>query len=310
MEKAGGFFMQRVRKQIACPEYAECTGTPITIGFLDTGIRKHPDFEDRIIYFKDFINDKKECYDDSGHGTHVCGIAAGSGRMSEGKYRGISPYSHIVVGKVLDENGDGTADKMMEGLLWMIENRTRLQIRIINISIGIGNLKDEKKLKELIETIEKACHNGILVICAAGNLGPGPGTISPLGVSKNVLTVGCHDGTFFEGNSNRCETYSGRGPTKYAIKKPDIVAPGTEITSCNADFYQKNKTIQNAYTVKSGTSMATPIVTGAAALIMQKYPALTQEMVKKKLLYSAKDLKEPWTKQGWGMLNIRNALMI
>lgn len=309
--------MQRVREQIACPDPQMCSGTPVTIGILDTGAAKHPDFKDRIVAFCDFVNGRKDCYDDSGHGTHVCGIAAGDGTLSEGKYRGIAPESLLIVGKVLNEEGDGSADHMIEGLNWMLELKEPLGLRIINISIGVGNLKDKQKKQELLAKLEEVRQSGILVICAAGNLGPAKGSISPLGVSRRVITVGCHDGNYYSDYSNRCETYSGRGPTKDAIRKPDLVAPGTEIVSCNAFFSLQRKgrhvlTMHpvNAYTAKSGTSMATPMVTGAAALLLQKNPSLNPEQIKKQLLYSATDLGEPWTKQGWGMLNIRKALEI
>lgn len=307
--------MQRVRTQIACPEPDICSGKPVTIGFLDTGVARHPDFEDRILVFRDFVNKKDSCYDDSGHGTHVCGIAVGDGRLSEGKYRGIAPESLLAIGKVLNEEGDGLADHMIAGLNWFLEIKEQINLRIINISIGLGNLKDRQKKQELLAKVEEAWQRGILVVCAAGNLGPAKGSISPLGASRRVVTVGCHDGNFFGENANRCETYSGRGPSKDTIIKPDLVAPGTEIISCNAHFYYQKKrrhvhTIQtvNAYTAKSGTSMATPMVSGAAALLLQKNPGLNPEQIKKKLLYSATDLGEAWTKQGWGMLNICRAL--
>lgn len=302
--------MYRVREQIACPDEAEIQGEPTVIAFLDTGVSGHPDFQNRIIGFKDFVGGKEGFYDDSGHGTHVCGIAAGNGELSDGKYRGVAPKSRIVAVKVLDKNGDGTIDHMIEGLSWIISNRESLKIRVVNISIGAGILRNEEKKQELLEIVEKAWSEGLVVVCAAGNLGPERGTISPLGVSSRVITVGCHDGEYFKDKSNRCETYSGRGPTKYAIKKPDLVAPGTEIVSCNGEFRSDSLLKLHAYSKKSGTSMATPMVSGAAALLLQKNPRLNNEMVKKKLLYAATDLKEPWTKQGWGMLNIRRALSL
>lgn len=300
--------MYRVREQIACPDASEVLGEPIVIAFLDTGVSGHPDFQNRIVGFQDFVGGRKEFYDDSGHGTHVCGIAAGNGEVSDGKYRGVAPKSRIVMAKVLDKNGDGTVDHMIEGLSWIIQSRERLHIRVVNISVGVGALKREEKKQKLIELIDQAWITGLVVVCAAGNLGPERGSISPLGVSSRVITVGCHDGEYFKDKSNRCETYSGRGPTKYAIKKPDLVAPGTEIVSCNAEYRPDSLFGLHAYMKKSGTSMATPMVSGAAALLLQKNPQLNNEMVKKKLLYAATDLKEPWTKQGWGMLNIRRAL--
>lgn len=299
--------MFRVREQIACPNMERNRNSPVTIAFLDTGVSLHPDLLDRIIYFKDFVNGRTVCYDDAGHGTHVCGIAAGSGLLSGGKYSGVAPESKIVMVKVLDQNGDGSADMMMQGLAWIVENREKLHIRIVNISIGLGTLKDEEKKQQLLEVVENAWYHGLVVVCAAGNLGPEKGSISPLGVSNKVITVGCHDGGYFRDKSNRCETYSGRGPTKYAIKKPDLVAPGTDIFSCNA-LFQRHDQRHPAYIKKSGTSMATPQAAGAAALLLQKIPFLNNEMVKKRLLYTAVDLQEPWTKQGWGMLNIKRAL--
>lgn len=161
-----------------------------------------------------------------------------------------------------------------------------------------------------MKKIEEAWDEGLFIVCAAGNLGPGKGSISPLGASCKVVTVGCHDGEYFKDYENRCETYSGRGPTKTAIKKPDLVAPGTEIISCNAYLYKKNKHYQNGYIAKSGTSMATAMVSGAAALLMQINPYMSREQIKKKLFYTALDLGEPWIKQGWGMLNIGRALSL
>lgn len=299
--------MFRVREQIACPLVEE-TDSPVTIAFLDTGVSLHPDLCDRIVCFKDFVNHRNVCYDDAGHGTHVCGIAAGSGKLSQGRYRGVAPDVSIVMGKVLDESGDGAADTMMQGLAWILEQREAYKIRILNISIGVGSLEDAQKKQELLSMVERAWNQGLVVVCAAGNLGPKPGSISPLGAGSKVITVGCHDGMYFRDKNNRCETYSGRGPTRYTIKKPDLVAPGTEIISCNAGFRKTGDGYFQPYIRKSGTSMATPQVAGAAALILQKKPYLSNEMVKKKLLYAATDLGEPWTKQGWGMLHIQRAL--
>ena len=130
--------------------------------------------------------------------------------------------------------------------------------------------------KELVlqEKIEQVWISGILVICAAGNKGPGDGTISAVGGSSRVVTVGCHDGSYAKDKPGRCETYSGRGRLGSVIRKPDLVAPGKDIVSCNAYFYKINGKIRNAYTTKCGTSMATPVVSGAAALLLGKYPEI------------------------------------
>ena len=101
--------MFRVRNQVGCTDELlySCKGTGVTVAMLDTGIANHPDFEDRVVGFKDFVNGKGQVYDDSGHGTHVAGCLCGSGKLSEGKYKGIAPSSYLFVGKVLDKKGDG-----------------------------------------------------------------------------------------------------------------------------------------------------------------------------------------------------------
>lgn len=294
--------MYRVRKQLGCSDSMQqsCKGSPITVAVLDTGIYLHPDLKGRIVGFQDFVNYKSMIYDDSGHGTHVTGCIGGSGLSSGGKYKGIAPQSLFCVGKVLDREGEGSIESMYHGLLWVIQNRLHYHIRILNISVGIGQNGERKRLEEVVGLLEAVWDSGIVVICAAGNAGPENGTISPLGKSRKVITVGCHEGGYFGNRENLCENYSGRGDEKEPFRKPDIVAPGTDIISCN------NK--GNGYVKKSGTSMATPIVSGAAALLLQKYPYLNNEQVKRKIIYSAKDLGDSWNKQGWGMLDIEKLL--
>ncbi|MDD2972405.1 MAG: S8 family peptidase [Lachnospiraceae bacterium] len=301
--------MYRVKNQLNWQEALEqgLTGRNITIAVLDTGIAAHPDFNGRIIAFKDFIHNKGKYYDDSSHGTHVCGIIAGNGSLSEGKFCGIAPMANLVVGKILDENGNGTIESMDRAIRWLIENRQVYHIRILNISIGT-QMEDEATTKAIMECVEKAWNAGIIVVTAAGNGGPKLMSISSIGVSNKVLTVGCHDGGFFGTREDLCENYSGRGPTRFSLKKPDVVAPGTDIISCNGKIRKVRNTYQNPYVAKSGTSMATPIVSGACALYLEKYPSAGNDEVKQRIIYSARDMNENWTKQGWGMLDIQKLL--
>ncbi|MDD6491947.1 MAG: S8 family peptidase [Firmicutes bacterium] len=302
--------MLRVRQQIGCSDELtiSCGKKGVTIAILDTGIAVHPDFDDRIIAFKDFVNKKSGMYDDSGHGTHVAGCLCGSGLISLGRYRGIAPYSKLVVGKVLDSNGDGQIENMIRGLEWVLKRQEEYDIRILNISIGMGEARDKEQVQRLLELINHAWKRGLIVVCAAGNTGPDPMTISLLGTAREVITVGCHEGGFFGKKEQLCENYSGRGPSPYAMKKPDVVAPGTDIISCNARFEKIGRYYRKAYIVKSGTSMSTPIVSGGLALLLQKYPSLTNEQAKQRLLYTSRDLNEPWSKQGWGMIQIDRLL--
>lgn len=302
--------MWRVKEQIACTEkvHRKYRGRNISVAVLDTGIFLHPDLSDRILNFRDFIHQMEEPYDDSGHGTHVVGCLAGDGYLSEGRFCGIAPSCNLIIGKVLDKKGMGNIDNMISAIHWIMQNRDKYNIRILNISIGFEEQVSEYKIKKLVSLLEDIWSQGMLVIVAAGNKGPKTKSISPLGMSKNIMTVGCHDLDYHKDGVTLCESYSGRGPSVFSLKKPDIVAPGTNIISTCCHCRRAGKQFIDIYESKSGTSFATPLVSGAAALLLEKNPNLTPEEVKFRLCFTATDLKEPWNKQGWGMLNVSRAL--
>mgnify|MGYP002907464937 FL=1 len=136
---------------------------------------------------------------------------------------------------------------------------------------------------------------------AAGNNGPGRGTVTVPGISRKIITVGSLDDRIYTDERGRkYANYSGRGPTKSCIVKPEIVTAGSGIVSCS------NK--RDGYTVKSGTSMAAPIVTAAIALLLQKKPYLTPAMVKMRLHDTAVSIRLPKEQQGWGMLDVKALL--
>lgn len=302
--------MDRVKKLIHAEEEEvfPYTGSGVTVAILDTGIAMRPDFADRVIGFRDFVGTSRMPYDDCGHGTHVAGCLCGNGACSGGLYAGVAPGCRILSGKVLDDKGDGTISNMAAGIEWVLDSRELYQIKILNISVSMGETDHVRMMQYLVSCLEKVWDAGIFVVVAAGNKGPAAGSISPLGASRKVVTVGCHDGNSFHGRQNSCESYSGRGPTCAELKKPDIVAPGTDIMSCSAGFRQTVRGCRDAYIVKNGTSMSTPLVAGAAALCLQKYPEYSNEQLKRRILWSASDLGESWSKQGWGMLNVARSL--
>lgn len=302
--------MFRVREQLGCSDRLinACGNKGVTVAILDTGIGKHPDFESRILSFKDFLNGHKSLYDDSGHGTHVAGCIAGNGTASDGKYKGMAPCSKLLVGKVLNHKGDGNIEEMINGIHWVLENKARYDVRILNVSIGMSEGTEKERMERLLQAVDEAWQEGLAVVCAAGNMGPELMTLSPIGTLKKVITVGCNEGGYFGNREYLCENYSGRGPSPYAVKKPDVVAPGTDIVSCNMHIERRGGKYRNAYISKSGTSMSTPIVSGGLALLLQKYPYFSNEQAKKKLQYSATDLNLPWSKQGWGMINVERML--
>ncbi len=281
------------------------TGKGIGLAVMDTGAFLHPDFRDRVAAFQDIVRGRKRCYDDNGHGTHILGIAAGDGRMSKGRHRGMAPGAHLIVVKVLDFRGNGTVKNVLAGVDYLLGNRERLGIRVVNISMGAFDEEGMEEDSELVRGVEKLWDAGMVVVAAAGNNGPAPMTIATPGISRKLITVGCSDDdreTHIDGN--RMRDYSGRGPTAACICKPDLVAPGCEIISCNRMLRASDP----PYTIKSGTSMATPAAAGAIACLLEKYPAMTNVQVKLKLRESCVKVDMPESKQGWGILDYERLL--
>ncbi len=290
-------------------------GRGVSVAVLDTGIYPHNDFvgrRNRLIQFKDFVNSKEECYDDNGHGTHVAGILGGDGYESKGKYVGIAPECNIIGVKVLNEKGSGNISDVLAGIQWVIHNKNKLNIRVINLSVGTDDIEGEDAA--LVRGVNAAWDAGLVVVAAAGNNGPKKGTITTPGISRKIITVGSSDDAeTVDIFGDYITNYSGRGPTKACIKKPDVVAPGSNITSCKADttyapskrYYPSNYL---GYICKSGTSMATPIVSGAIALLLSLKPQLTNKEIKLKLMDSVNDLGFPQSRQGWGRIDLQKFL--
>ena len=270
------------------------TGQGIGVCILDTGIYEHIDFTGRIWAFYDFLAFKRRPYDDNGHGTHVAGLVAGDGTASMGKYRGAAPGCGIIALKVLDRYGTGSQDDVLRALRWIREYRQQYRIRVVNISVGT-TCNSKRNHARLLKSVEQLWDEGVVVVTAAGNQGPRPGSITAPGSSKKVITVGSSD--LLEGRS----AISGRGPTAECVCKPDIVAPGNKIMSCVPGK-------PYSYGVKSGTSMSTPLVTGAIACALEKNPALTNTDIKTMLMNSADDMGLPQNLQGWGKFNRRKFL--
>lgn len=270
------------------------TGKGIGVCILDTGIYEHIDFTGRIWTFYDFLDFKRRPYDDNGHGTHVAGLVAGDGTASMGKYRGAAPGCGIIALKVLDRYGNGSQDDVLRALRWIREYRQQYRIRVVNISVGT-TCNSKRNHARLLESVEQLWDEGVVVVTAAGNQGPRPGSITAPGSSKKVITVGSSD--LLEGRS----AISGRGPTAECVCKPDIVAPGNKIMSCVPGK-------PYSYGVKSGTSMSTPLVTGVIACALEKNPALTNTDIKTMLMNSADDMGLPQNLQGWGKFNRRKFL--
>ena len=297
------YILNRVRIEVGCDKViaSRYSGKNIGVAILDTGIFLHKDLKENIVMFKDFVNDNNNPYDDNGHGTHVAGIIAGTGFSSYGEYKGIAPNAHLICLKVLDEKGDGNTNDVLKALDFVIKNKERYGIRIINISIGSIPKANSGERTRLIQGVEKAWDSGICVVVAAGNNGPGPMTVTSPGISRKVITVGSSDTDYLPGGEvKKVNRFSGRGPTPFCIVKPEVVAPGIDIKSCDI--------IENSYTVKSGSSMSTAVVSGCIALLMEKYPNISNRDVKLRLYERCVDINLPKNQQGWGKLNLHSLL--
>ncbi len=311
--------MNRVRMQLGA-DIAHAKGfygKGIGVAVLDSGILPHPDFVqngNRIRRFIDFtldadnITEQREtllrsqnslfqCYDPAGHGTHVAGILCGDGTMSAGKYCGIAPESHIVCCRVLDEKGEGSAAVVATAIRWVIANRAEYGIRILNLSFG-STERDNAAAMELNVLAEEAWDCGLVVVASAGNSGPMPGSVTAPGSSKKVITVG----------GDAMELRPGRGPTPECVMKPELIAPSSGIMSTAGSMVHGNRRLRYSYIKRSGTSMATPMVSGAIAVLLGCVPSLTNKEVKAILKRSAVSAGMAKEFQGWGRVNLRNML--
>ena len=310
--------MQRVASLIHlnAARSLKLTGKGVGIAVFDTGIGRHPDLTmpgTKLQAFVDIVNHRKDYYDDNGHGTHITGIIAGSGQASQRKYEGIAPDSHFIMIKVLNQKGEGNIEDVLAGIRWLLAHYKEYNIRIVNISVGSSRGKHFDETSPLVRGVEALWEEGLIVLTAAGNHGPAPHTIGAPGNSRKIITVGASD-VMQTGNGR---DYSGRGPTESCIKKPDIVAPGSNIISCQpADstpyglygYSYDTISMEKLYHSRSGTSMSTPVASGCIALLLQQRPYLSNREVKIQLKKTAVDLGYDHSRQGWGMIRLDRLL--
>ncbi|WP_026476795.1 S8 family peptidase [Alkaliphilus transvaalensis] len=276
------------------------TGKGVGVAVIDTGVHPHSDLvtpNNRIIAFKDFVNNKNQPYDDDGHGTHVAGCIAGNGFASRGKYMGVAPDANIIGIKVLNQDGGGSISDVIAGIQWAVDNRRRYNIKVLTLSLGTAAKKNYQQ-DPLCQAVDAATAAGITVVVAAGNNGPKESTINSPAISPNVIAVGaCDDRKSKAPKDVTIADFSSRGPTIDGLSKPDILAPGVNINSLSNEG--------NNYRSLSGTSMATPIVAGCAALLWEKNPETTPLQVKNQITSHALPLGFNPDSQGAGLLDIK-----
>ena len=305
-------------------------------------LQKSDNSGSRVVYSESFVTGDTSTNDAYGHGTHVAGIVAGNGRDSQSgyaqQYMGIAPKANIINLRALDGSGSGNDSQVIAAIQRAIQLKSTYNIRVINLSLG-RPIFESYTLDPLCQAVESAWKAGIVVVVAAGNTGRsngngirGYGTIQAPGNDPNVITVGAT-------NTNSTPTrlddtiasYSSKGPTLIDhIVKPDIVAPGNRIVSllspgsyiagnysqltltpsvplvtCSVNLLGINICSSDSsakYLSLSGTSMATPIVSAAAALMIQKDPTLTPDTIKARMMKTAWKgyVSNSWAYDMWG----------
>jgi serine protease AprX len=290
------------------------SGAGVSVAVIDSGINdSHPDLwnssetASRVVYHQDFTgtpttNSNGAHYDLYGHGTHVAGIIGGNGYLSGGQYEGVAPGVTLVDLRALDENGAGTDSTVIAAIQEAIALQNTYNIRVINLSLGRGIFESYTQ-DPLCQAVESAWKSGIVVVVAAGNYGRlsvdgsnGYGTITAPGNDPFVITVGAtKDNGSSSVSAETLASYSSKGPTTYDhVVKPDLVAPGNDVVSLAAPGATLEMAFpaelvtgtngNNDYFTLSGTSMATPAVAGAAALMLQEHGNLTPDQLKARLM--------------------------
>src|SRR5687767_2913393 len=320
-------------------------GNGISIAIVDSGIdTHHTAFKNefgvsRVTASEDFTGESRTD-DPYGHGTHVASIAAGNDQIASGAYTGIAPAANLINLRILDSQGAGTTSSLLAALDWVLTFRTLHNIRVINLSVGTSAI-DSYLNDPICQAVRRVTDAGVVVVAAAGNNGRGIngekiyGQIHAPGNEPSAITVGAANtfGTDVR-NGDIVTTYSSRGPTRSFwtdasevrhydnLIKPDLVAPGNKIvgaaasnSSLLAAHPELDAEVSTLPTRRmmylSGSSMATPIAAGTAALLLQANENLSPSLIKAIFMYTAQPLSGMnMLEQGAGQLNVNGALTL
>ena len=291
---------------------SEYTGKGVTLAFLDSGFYPHPDLitpGNRVVAYHDVAAERPSLVSTEQtetwqwHGTQTSVVAAGNGSLSDGLYRGLAHESKLVLVKV-SERGRITEENIARGIKWVIENRARYDIRVLNVSLG-GDEDVPCSLSIIDQAAEEAIRAGIVVVAAAGNSGERH-SIPPAN-SPSVITVGGYSDNNQLDRSQLSLYHSNFGATADGTIKPEIVAPAEWVVA--PTFSLEQQIVSELYQHVDGTSFAAPIVTSIAAQMIQANPALTPGAIKDILISTAdRIVTEPVVRQGYGSVNARRAV--
>ncbi|MFC8076864.1 S8 family serine peptidase [Streptomyces sp. NPDC057307] len=294
--------LDRSTAQIGAPDVWKTglRGERVKVAVLDTGAdQTHPDLAGRIAAAKDFSG-SSGTGDGFGHGTHVASIVGGSGKASDGTRQGVAPAAELMIGKVLGDDGFGSESQVIAGMEWAAAEGAE----VVNMSLGSDAPSDGTDPMSLAVN-ELSESSGALFVVAAGNAGPAPGTVGSPGAADAALTVGAVD------RDDSLAEFSSRGPRpgNYGVK-PDVTAPGVGIVAARAAGTTMGDPVDERYTAASGTSMATPHVAGAAALLTQRHPDWSAARIKDALISTARVIAgQQVTEQGGGRIDVAAAAL-
>jgi subtilisin family serine protease len=274
------------------------TGKGVKVAVLDTGVdATHPDLKDQVIEAKNFTA-AADATDHFGHGTHVASIVAGTGAKSGGTYKGVAPDAKILNGKVLDDSGSGDDSGILAGMEWAAAQGAS----VINLSLGGYDTPEVDPLEAEVNKL--SAEKGVLFAIAAGN--EGPQSIGSPGSADAALTVGAVD------DKDKLADFSSTGPRAGdGAIKPDVTAPGVDITAAAAKGSLIDQEVgekPEGYLTISGTSMATPHVAGAAAILKQEHPDWGYTELKGALTGSTKGGTYTPFQQGSGRIQVDKAI--
>jgi serine protease AprX len=280
------------------------TGRGVTVAVLDTGVAPNlPDLAGRLVQVTDDVTGQTtpcknlsgelDCNDRYGHGTFIAGLVAGNGASSGGKWKGVAPDASILSVKAAGADGSADVSNILAAIQWVVSFKERYNIRVLNLSLGTDSTQDWR-VDPLNYAVERAWEAGMAVVVAASNKGPAPKTITKPADDPWVITVGATDdrGTAALGD-DQLPDFSGRGPTAHGVAKPDVVAPGAHVISLRAPGSTVDREfpvyVDGSYRRGSGTSMATGVVSGVVALMLQANPGFSPDRVKHALVATAQD---------------------
>ena len=294
------------------------TGAGVTVAVLDTGVAAVPDLAGRVVAGPDFSGERNSTHDSYGHGTVMAGIVAGDGTSSAslagGAYVGMAPKARVLSVKVAGRGGATDVSTVLAGLQWVASHSADYGIRVLSLSWGTSS-KQSAAIDPLDFAVERVWRQGVVVVVAAGNSGPGLGTITKPGDDPLVLTAGAYDDHHdLLQDNDRVTDWSSRGPTVDGISKPDLVAPGRTVVSTVdphslVALQHPEALVAPGYIVGSGTSQSAAVTSGAVALLLSTRPTLTPDQVKSVLRSGAERIQSTdSTAQGRGRLDVGNAL--